>query len=74
MSIQKKKSKRCGHPECRRKLMLTDMPCKCGIIFCSMHRLSEQHDCTFDFKKASKDETDKKSEEMRCVAHKIEGI
>lgn len=74
MSITKKKIKRCGHPDCRRKLMLTDMPCKCGITFCPLHRLSEQHACTFDYKKARTDEIEKKSEELRCVADKIEGI
>ena len=74
MNSTKKKSKRCGHPECRRKLMLTDMPCKCGIIFCSLHRLSEQHACTFDYKKTRNDDTKTKSEELRCVADKVEGI
>ena len=74
MSLPKKKSKRCGHAECRRKLMLTDMPCKCGIIFCTMHRLSEQHECSFNYKKMRNDESQSKSDEMRCVADKLESI
>ena len=74
MSVIKKKTKRCGHPDCRRKLMLTDMPCKCEITFCTFHRLSEQHACTFDYKKARENETETKSDKMRCIADKIEGI
>tara|TARA_Y100000996_G_C22416523_1_gene599550 strand:+ start:73 stop:267 length:195 start_codon:yes stop_codon:yes gene_type:complete len=36
---------------CKKKLKLTDMKCRCGYKFCSSHRLPEQHNCTYDFKK-----------------------
>ena len=50
-----KKKNRCNHPECRKKLKLTDMPCRCHKCFCIKHRLPEQHQCGFDFK-SEKDE------------------
>mgnify|MGYP000122522123 FL=1 len=25
--------------------------CKCGLVFCTMHRLPEDHECTFDHMK-----------------------
>jgi len=60
-NIKTKKQTRCGHPECRRKLKIYDFPCKCGIIFCSIHRFgtplrehanidTHSHYCIFDYK------------------------
>jgi hypothetical protein len=45
-----KNKKRCFHSECRKKVGLTGLECKCGYIFCSMHRWPDQHNCDFDFK------------------------
>ena len=39
---------RCNAVECRKKLKLTDMECRCTKRFCTMHRLPESHACTFD--------------------------
>lgn len=50
----KKPLNRCSHAECRVKLSLTDMTCKCQSRFCSMHRMPESHKCTFDFKAANR--------------------
>ena len=50
----KKPLNRCSHTDCRVKLMLTDMACKCESRFCSMHRMPESHKCTFDFKAAAR--------------------
>ena len=50
----KKPANRCSHTDCRVKLMLTDMACKCESRFCSMHRMPESHKCTFDFKAAAR--------------------
>ena len=43
-------TKRCNHVACKKKLLLSDMECKCGIRFCANHRFPEEHKCTFDFK------------------------
>jgi len=39
---------RCNVVDCRKKLKLTDMECRCDKRFCSAHRLPETHKCSFD--------------------------
>merc|ERR1711982_244366 len=34
---------------CKKKLGLTGFTCRCGDLFCSIHRYSDKHDCTFDY-------------------------
>lgn len=48
--------KRCCMEGCKKKLLLTDCSCKCGKIYCSMHRLSEMHNCTYDYKSIGKEQ------------------
>ena len=43
--------RRCGFDGCKKKLGLTDMACRCESTFCGVHRHSEDHGCTFDYKK-----------------------
>ena len=47
---KKPKRPRCSHPDCRKKLALTDSACRCGGAFCRVHRLPEDHICSFNFK------------------------
>lgn len=44
-----KKVQRCEHEGCKKKLGLLGFLCKCEKNFCSNHRASEVHKCTFDF-------------------------
>eukprot|EP01084_Bolivina_argentea_P090622 163259_1 len=47
--VQKKKN-RCWN--CRKKVTLAgQFGCKCGYVFCSMHRYPDAHECDFDWKK-----------------------
>nr|QYC07281.1 SAP5 [Tamarix hispida] len=39
---------RCG--ACRKRVGLTGIKCRCGVVYCGSHRYPEQHACTFDFK------------------------
>jgi len=39
---------------CSRKVGLLGFKCRCEFIFCSHHRHSEQHNCTFDYKADAK--------------------
>jgi predicted nucleic acid binding AN1-type Zn finger protein len=48
----KEKKKRCGC--CNKKLGLITFPCKCGGDFCPLHRLSSDHNCSFDYREDSK--------------------
>ena len=46
--FHKKKKERCFYADCRKKLKLTDMNCKCEHRFCSKHRLPETHKCSWN--------------------------
>ncbi|KAF1326048.1 Zinc-finger containing protein, partial [Globisporangium splendens] len=52
-SVQKNKN-RCW--ECKKKVGLTAIECRCGYVFCSNHRYADQHSCSFDFKAADRAE------------------
>ena len=42
-------SRRCEFESCKKKLDLTAFPCKCTKFYCSLHRISEDHACTYDY-------------------------
>lgn len=44
----KKKKNRCA--TCRKKVGLTGFECRCGGLFCAIHRYSDKHDCSFDYR------------------------
>jgi hypothetical protein len=46
---------RCCHGGCKKKLSLTDFPCKCGKKHCAAHRIPEVHSCSYDFKQSQRD-------------------
>ncbi|CAB0021059.1 unnamed protein product [Nesidiocoris tenuis] len=43
-----KKKNRCA--VCRKKVGLTGFECRCGGLYCSTHRYSDKHDCTFNYR------------------------
>ncbi|KAK7482114.1 hypothetical protein BaRGS_00026579 [Batillaria attramentaria] len=45
---KKPKKNRCHN--CRKKVGLTGFVCRCGGLFCSLHRYSDKHGCSFDYK------------------------
>lgn len=46
----KAKSKRNRCFMCRKKVGLTGFECRCGNVYCGLHRYSDKHDCSFDYK------------------------
>ena len=40
----------CRCASCKKKLGLTGFTCRCGGLFCSIHRYSDKHTCDFDYK------------------------
>ncbi|KAJ7949139.1 Zinc finger A20 and AN1 domain-containing stress-associated protein [Quillaja saponaria] len=40
---------------CRRKVGLTGFRCRCGELFCSEHRYSDRHICSYDYKAAGRE-------------------
>ena len=40
---------------CNKKVGLTGFKCRCGEMFCSQHRYSDRHDCSYDYKAAGRE-------------------
>ncbi|KAG6556965.1 hypothetical protein Mapa_001381 [Marchantia paleacea] len=40
---------------CKKRVGLTGFKCRCGNTFCSLHRYSDKHSCSFDYKTAGRD-------------------
>lgn len=72
-TIQKK---RCNLERCNKKLTLMDqeLKCRCGYIYCPLHRLPESHTCSFDFITNEKIRLEKTLSQMRCVGSKVTKI
>ncbi|XP_057456208.1 zinc finger A20 and AN1 domain-containing stress-associated protein 8-like [Lotus japonicus] len=45
--------KRCS--SCNKRVGLTGFNCRCGHLFCAVHRYSDKHDCPFDYRTAARD-------------------
>jgi len=44
----------CGIKKCKRRIEITAYECKCKKIFCTIHRDSFKHDCTYNYRKEYK--------------------
>nr|XP_043631988.1 zinc finger A20 and AN1 domain-containing stress-associated protein 5-like [Erigeron canadensis] len=40
---------------CKKKVGLIGFRCRCGEMFCSEHRYSDRHDCSYDYKAAGRE-------------------
>jgi hypothetical protein len=59
--------------QCQKKLRLsTSFKCKCNQTFCSLHRYSDRHKCSFDYKAAARDTLAK--DNPKVVARKVQDI
>ncbi|XP_027708932.1 AN1-type zinc finger protein 5-like isoform X2 [Vombatus ursinus] len=68
-SSEKPKLKKNRCFACRKKVGLTGFECRCGNLFCAMHRYSEKHSCPFDYKAEAAEKIRK--ENPIIVAEKI---
>lgn len=66
----KKKKNRCA--SCKKKVGLTGFTCRCGGLFCSIHRYSDKHECNFDYKEHGAEEIRKSNPVV--VASKVQKI
>lgn len=57
---------------CRKRVGLIGFRCRCGGTFCSVHRYSEKHECSFDYQTAGRDAIAKSNPVVK--AEKIEKI
>ncbi|KAL7866825.1 hypothetical protein AOLI_G00146390 [Acnodon oligacanthus] len=48
--VDKSKPKKNRCFTCRKKVGLTGFDCRCGNLFCGVHRYSDAHNCSFDYK------------------------
>ncbi|KAI5091333.1 AN1-type zinc finger protein 5, partial [Silurus meridionalis] len=66
----KPKKNRCF--TCRKRVGLTGFDCRCGQLFCGIHRYSDKHNCTYDYKSEAAAKIRK--ENPVVVADKIQRI
>ncbi|XP_068191129.1 AN1-type zinc finger protein 5-like [Antennarius striatus] len=57
---------------CRKKVGLTGFDCRCGNLFCGLHRYSDKHNCPYDYKAEAANKIRK--ENPVVVADKIQRI
>ncbi|XP_022305240.2 abhydrolase domain-containing protein 2-like isoform X2 [Crassostrea virginica] len=67
-----KKTKKNRCTTCKKKVGLTGFPCRCGGLFCSMHRYSDKHECDFNYKELAQEQIRKHNPVI--VAEKIQKI
>jgi len=53
-SKEKAKKKRCN--TCKKRVGLTGFDCRCGGHYCSVHRYSDMHGCSFDYHELAQSE------------------
>ena len=58
------KKKYCSFIDCKKKLKLTDMKCRCGSRYCSKHRISSDHNCTFNYKNHERSLLEKNNQQV----------
>ncbi|XP_053558478.1 AN1-type zinc finger protein 5 [Bombina bombina] len=68
--LTKPKKNRCFM--CRKKIGLTGFDCRCGNLFCGLHRYSDKHNCPYDYKAEAAAKIRK--ENPVVVAEKIQRI
>ena len=64
-----KSTKMCNHSDCKKKLVLSDMPCKCGGKFCSSHKFSTDHSCPYNYRKEANSILQKQL--VKCAGTKL---
>ncbi|XP_024530247.1 zinc finger A20 and AN1 domain-containing stress-associated protein 8-like [Selaginella moellendorffii] len=40
---------------CNKRVGLTGFNCRCGNVYCALHRYSDKHNCTYDYKSVGRD-------------------
>ncbi|NXD85312.1 ZFAN5 protein, partial [Halcyon senegalensis] len=69
-SEKKQKKNRCF--TCRKKIGLTGFDCRCGNLFCAIHRYSDMHACPYDYKAEAAEKIRK--ENPIVIAEKIQKL
>ncbi|MCO5583767.1 hypothetical protein L7F22_037681 [Adiantum nelumboides] len=64
------KPNRCA--SCNKRVGLTGFKCRCGGLFCSLHRYNDKHNCSFDYRSAAREAISKANPVVK--ADKIDKI
>lgn len=67
---QKKKKTKCT--KCKANVGVIGFPCRCGGIFCSTHRYTNEHNCTFNYRELGAEEIRKNNPQV--IGEKIQKI
>lgn len=54
--------------ECKKKVGLAAIECRCGNVYCGAHRMAEKHACCFDFKAHGRNSIEKSNERVVAEA------
>jgi predicted nucleic acid binding AN1-type Zn finger protein len=52
--------------KCNKRVGLTIVQCRCGYCFCSKHRYSVAHDCSYDYKHSGRDQLRKANQKIKA--------
>lgn len=52
--------------------IIAGFPCRCGGIFCSVHRYANEHSCSFDYREHGQEEIRKNNPQV--IGEKIKKI
>jgi len=68
--LKQANKKRCW--QCKRKVGIVGIECRCGYIFCGKHRYADEHDCIFDHKRHQQAKLRKENKQI--VTSKIDKL
>ncbi|KAA0190572.1 AN1-type zinc finger protein 6 (Zinc finger A20 domain-containing protein 3) [Fasciolopsis buskii] len=63
-STSSKKRPRCD--VCHKRVGLTGFTCHCGGLYCSLHRYSDAHSCSFDYRESGQEEIRRSNPQIIC--------
>lgn len=63
---------KCAFEGCSKSIAVMSFDCKCGLSYCSKHRLPSDHECKYDFKKEGRRRIQETN--PKIVSLKVESI
>ncbi|CAH8461126.1 unnamed protein product [Heterobilharzia americana] len=51
---------------CHKRVGLTGFSCRCGGLYCSLHRYSDAHNCSFDYRESGQEEIRRSNPQIVC--------
>lgn len=54
----------CEYENCKRKLSIVSLKCRCGNTYCTKHKFFTDHNCTYDYKENHKNYIEKVNQKI----------